>query len=212
MSTASNGTLPTSAAYDHAVSVSNGTTALHLALHALGIGPGDEVIVPALSFVASANAVHYTGATPVFADVDPETWTIDPAEIERAITPRTRAIMPVHLYGHPADMAAINDAGRRRTISSSSRMRPRPTVQPSTAGAPAAWAHVGAFSFYANKIITTGEGGMLTTDDGALAARCRLLRDHAMPPETPLLARRGRLQLPHDQPAGGGGRGANGAY
>ncbi len=90
------------------VSVSNGTVALHLALHALGIGPGDEVIVPSLTFVASANAVRYTGAVPVFADVDPDTWCIDPDDVARRITSRTRAIMPVHLYGHPAHMAAIN--------------------------------------------------------------------------------------------------------
>ena len=91
----------------HGISTSNGTTALHLALHALGIGPGDEVIVPALTFVASANAVQYTGATPVFADVDPVTWTIDPAAVEPLITAKTKAIMPVHLYGHPAPMPAL---------------------------------------------------------------------------------------------------------
>ncbi|MCB0075730.1 MAG: aminotransferase class I/II-fold pyridoxal phosphate-dependent enzyme, partial [Caldilineaceae bacterium] len=93
----------------HGVSVSNGTTALHLILHALGIGPGDEVIVPALTFIASANTVVYTGATPVFADVDPATWTIDPAAVERLIGPRTKAIMPVHVYGHPADMDALQE-------------------------------------------------------------------------------------------------------
>jgi len=97
----------------HAVSVSNGTTALHLALHAVGIGPGDEVIVPALTFIASANGVSYTGATPVFADVDPTTWCIDPADVARLITPRTRAVMPVHLYGHPAPMDAINALAER---------------------------------------------------------------------------------------------------
>ena len=166
---------------EHAVSVSNGTTALHLALHALGIGPGDEVIVPALSFVASANAVHYTGATPVFVDIDPRTWTLDVAQAAAAVTPRTRAVMPVHLYGHPADMDALNALAAAHDL----------LVVEDAAEAHGAAVHgarvgslgrVGAFSFYANKIITTGEGGMLTTDDGELAARCRVLRDHAMPP------------------------------
>jgi len=166
----------------HAVSVSNGTTALHLALHALGIGPGDEVIVPALTFIASANAVSYTGATPVFADVDPITWCIDPADVARRITPLTRAVMPVHLYGHPAAMDAIRALAERHNL----------IVVEDAAEAHGAQVHgrrvgglgrIGAFSFYANKTITTGEGGMLTTDDAALAARCRMLRDHAMPPE-----------------------------
>jgi perosamine synthetase len=93
--------------------VSNGTVALHLALHALGIGPGDEVIVPSLTFIATANAVHYTGATPVFADVDPVTWCIDPADVRRRITPRTRAILPVHLYGHPAPMRELQTLAER---------------------------------------------------------------------------------------------------
>lgn len=166
---------------EHGVSTSNGTTALHLALHGLGLGPGDEVIVPALSFVASANAVHYTGATPVFADVDAQTWTLDPLEVERLLSPRTRAIMPVHLYGHPANMAALctlatahnlwilEDAAEAHGAQYQGRY---------TGGL----GHVAAFSFYANKIITTGEGGMVTTNDGDLATRCRFLRDHAMQP------------------------------
>jgi perosamine synthetase len=91
----------------HGVAVSNGTTALHLALAALGIGPGDEVIIPSLTFIATANAVHYTGATPVFADSESLTWNIDPQDIARRISPRTRAIIPVHIYGHPADMQPI---------------------------------------------------------------------------------------------------------
>jgi perosamine synthetase len=149
---------------DHAVSVSNGTTALHLALHALGIGPGDEVIVPALTFVASANAVTYTGARPVFADVDPVTWCIDPADVARLISPRTRAIIPVHLYGHPAAMDEINRLADLYSL----------TVIEDAAEAHGAiiggrkvggWGRIAAFSFYANKTITTGEGGMLTTDD-----------------------------------------------
>jgi len=166
----------------NAVSVSNGTVALHLALHALGIAPGDEVIVPSLTFVATANSVHYTGATPIFADVDAETWCIDPADVARRITPRTRAIMPVHLYGHPApmdelrtlaeehDLWIVEDAAEGHGAQIGERM----------AGS---LGDIAAFSFYANKIVTTGEGGMLTTDDDALAARCRMLRDHAMPPQ-----------------------------
>ncbi len=166
----------------HGISVSNGTTALHLILHALGIGPGDEVIVPALTFVASANTVHYTGATPIFADVDPETWTIDPAAVAALITPRTKAIMPVHIYGHPADMMALQQLADAHNLflvedaaeAHGAQIGNRRTGSLSTAA---------AFSFFANKIITTGEGGMITTDDAALAARCRMLRDHAMPPE-----------------------------
>lgn len=165
----------------HAVSVSNGTVAIHLALHALSIGPGDEVIVPSLTFVATANAVHYTGATPMFADVDPATWCIDPDDVRRRITPRTRAIIPVHLYGHPAPMSALQSLADEHDLL---------LIEDAAEahGAEIAGRRVGGlgriatFSFYANKIITTGEGGMLTTDDDALAARCRMLRDHAMPP------------------------------
>ncbi len=166
----------------HGVSVSNGTTALHLILHALGIGRGDEVIVPALTFVASANTVAYTGATPLFADVDPETWTIDPAAVAALITPRTKAIMPVHIYGHPAPMAALQqlaDAHKLFLVEDAAEAHGAQIGARRTG----ALATAGAFSFFANKIITTGEGGMVTTADADLAARCRMLRDHAMPPE-----------------------------
>ncbi len=165
----------------HAVSVSNGTVALHLALHALGVGPGDEVIVPSLTFVATANAVHYTGATPVFADVDPTTWCIDPEDVERRITPRTRAILPVHLYGHPAPMPALQELADKHhlILIEDAAEAHGAAIHGRRVGG---WGRIAAFSFYANKIITTGEGGMLTTDDEALAARCRTLRDHAMPP------------------------------
>lgn len=165
----------------HAVSVSNGTTALHLALHALGVGPGDEVIVPALTFVASANAVTYTGATPVFADVDPASWTIRIEEIERLLSPRTKAILPVDLYGHMAPLAEIEAiaADRGLWVVEDAAEAHGAAIGERRAGA---WGTVSAFSFYANKIITTGEGGMVTTQDDALAARCRMLRDHAMPP------------------------------
>lgn len=164
------------------VSVCNGTVALHLALHALGIGPGDEVIVPALTFVATANAVRYTGATPIFVDVDPQTWTIDPGQVERLLTSRTRAIMPVHLYGHPAPMAEINELAAHHGlwVIEDAAEAHGAAIHGQRTGT---WGQIAAFSFYANKVITTGEGGMLLTDDPALAARCRLLRDHAMPPE-----------------------------
>lgn len=165
----------------YAVSASNGTTALHLALLGLGIGPGDEVIVPSLTFIASANAVRHTGADPVFVDVDPATWTIDPRAVEAAVTSRTRAIMPVHLFGHPADMDAINDIARRHGLSvvedaaeaHGARYRGRPV---------GALGDAGVFSFYGNKIVTTGEGGMITTNDEELAGRMRVLRDHGMSP------------------------------
>jgi perosamine synthetase len=167
---------------EHAISVSNGTVALHLALHALGIGPGDEVIVPSLTFVASANAVRYTGATPVFADVDPQTWCIDVEDAARLVTVHTRAIMPVHLYGHPADMRALTAlaADHGLQVIEDAAEAHGALFDGQVVGS---IGRVGSFSFYANKIITTGEGGMLTTADGELAARCRMLRDHAMPPQ-----------------------------
>lgn len=166
----------------HGISTSNGTTALHLALHALGIGPGDEVIVPALTFVASANAVHYTGATPVFADVDPRSWTLDPGAVEALISPHTKAIMPVHLYGHPAPMPALHGLADQHgllIIEDAAEAHGAQVGDQRTGNL----GHAAAFSFFANKLITTGEGGMVTTNNGALAARCRMLRDHAMPPE-----------------------------
>jgi len=146
----------------HGVSASNGTTALHLAAHALGLGPGDEVIVPDLTFIGSASAVHYTGARPVFADVDPITWTIDSDALAKLITPATKAVMPVHLYGHMADMAAINEiaAAHELWVIEDAAEAHGAAIEGRRAGS---WGTIGAFSFYANKIITTGEGGMLTT-------------------------------------------------
>jgi len=166
----------------HAIAVSNGTVALHLALHALGIGAGDEVLVPDLTFVATVHAVLQTGATPVFVDVEPDTWCIDPVAVERALTPRTRVIIPVHLYGHPADMTALLNIAERHNL----------IVLEDAAEAHGAEVHgrrvgslgrVSTFSFYGNKIITTGEGGMLTTNDAMLAERLRFLKDHGMSPE-----------------------------
>jgi perosamine synthetase len=166
----------------HGVAVANGTTALHLALVAAGVGPGDEVIIPSLTFVATANVVHYCGATPVFADSDPETWQLDPAGLEALITPRTRAIIPVHLYGHPCDMDAIMAIANRHGI---------PVLEDAAEAHGAEYrgrragslGAIGCFSFYGNKIITTGEGGMCVTDDAALVERLRLFRDHGMDPK-----------------------------
>jgi perosamine synthetase len=166
----------------YALTASNGTTALHLALLACGIRPGDEVIVPDLSFIATANAVVYAGATPVMVDIDADTLCISVAAIERAITPRTRAIMPVHLYGHPADMDAINALAARHGLqviedaaeAHGAEYRGRRT---------GSLGRCGVFSFYGNKIITSGEGGMITTDDEAVWQTARRLRDHAMSPQ-----------------------------
>lgn len=161
------------------ISTCNGTAALHLALASLGIGPGDEVVVPALTFVASASAVLYAGATPVFADVDASTWCISADTISRVLSPRTRAIVVVHLYGQPADMDPILEVASRRGIE---------VVEDAAEAHGARYkgrrvgslGRVGVFSFYGNKIITTGEGGMVTTNDHDIAERARFLRDHAM--------------------------------
>lgn len=163
----------------HAVAVSNGTTALELALRALNLETGAEVIVPGFTFVAAANMVLSLGLTPLYADVKPDTWLLDPAEIHRLRTPRTKAVIPVHLYGNVADMDAIMVAASERGLevvedaaeAAFSRHRGRCA---GTIG------RVGTFSFHATKTITTGEGGMVVTADDALAARCRTLRDHGM--------------------------------
>jgi len=163
----------------HGISTSSGTAALHLALLASGVGEGDEVVVPTLTFVATANAVRYTGARPVFVDSEVETWNMDTNRIEEAITPRTKAIIPVHLFGHPADMDPILEIASRHGL----------TVIEDAAQAHGALykgrrvgnlADLGIFSFYGNKIVTTGEGGIIVTDRSDLAEKARLLRDHGM--------------------------------
>ena len=165
----------------YAVSASNGTTALHLALLALDIGPGDEVIVPTLTFIASANAVAHTGAKPVFVDSEPVSWNLDPAAVERAITPRTKAVMAVHLYGHPADMRQLREICDRHDLF---LVEDAAEAFGSTYhGQPAgSLGDIATFSFFGNKIITTGEGGMVVTTNQQLAERCRILRDHGMSP------------------------------
>lgn len=165
-----------------AIAVCNGTAALHLLLATLQVGPGDEVIVPSLTFVATANAVRYVGALPVFADIDPRTWCIDPMAIEARITARTKGIIAVHLYGHPADMDAIEALARRHGLwiledaaqAHGARYKGRP-VGGLAAGA--------AFSFYASKIVAAGEAGAVTLNDPALESRARLLRGQGMDPE-----------------------------
>jgi perosamine synthetase len=164
---------------EYGVAVMNGTVAIQLALECLGIGPGDEVILPDLSFIATANAVLYVGATPVFVDIEPVTFCIDPAKIESKITGNTKVIMPVHLYGHPANMPDINAIAQRAGIfvvedaaeAHGAKINGKPV---------GGWSDIATFSFYGNKNLTTGEGGMLVTSNKALMERAKYLRDHAM--------------------------------
>jgi perosamine synthetase len=165
----------------NALAVSNGTVALHLGLAALGIGPGDEVIVPDLTFAASINAVIYTGATPVIVDVDHATWTLDPAQLEAKVTGRTKAIMPVHLYGHPCHMQEIMAVARRHGlfVIEDCAEAIGSTYDGQIVGS---FGDVAAFSFFGNKTITTGEGGMVLCRDKAMHDRAKRLRDHGMSP------------------------------
>ncbi len=160
----------------YGVACSSGTTAIHLALVALGIGPGDEVIIPDFTLIVSANMVIQAGARPVLVDVDPRTWCIDPNLIEAKITPRTRAIMAVHMYGHPCDMEAIADIARRHNlyVLEDCAEAHGAEVNGNKVGA---LGDAGCFSFYGNKILTTGEGGMVVCKDRQLAERMQLLRN-----------------------------------
>jgi dTDP-4-amino-4,6-dideoxygalactose transaminase len=163
---------------EHAIATSSGTTALHLALLGYGIGEGDEVITVPFTFIASANSVLYTGARPVFVDVLADDFTMDPAVVEAAVTPRTKAIMPVSLYGQPADLPAIAEIAERRglAIVEDAAQAHGAAVGERKSGT---WG-AGTFSFYPTKNMTTGEGGMVTTNDADLADRIRLLREHGM--------------------------------
>lgn len=163
----------------YGVAVTNGTAALHIALVALGIGKGDEVILPDLTFAATINVVLHSNATPVIVDIERDSWCIDPREIEKAITPRTKAIIPVHLYGQPCDMSAIVPIARKHSL----------FVIEDCAEAHGAkfdgkrvgsWGDIGCFSFYGNKVITTGEGGMCVTNSKEFNKKLRLFRDHGM--------------------------------
>ena len=165
----------------HGVAVNSGTSALHLALLAAGVGAGDEVITVSMTFTATAAAISYTGAKPVFVDVDPTSYTMDPAEIEARITPRTKAILPVHLYGQAADMTPIMEIAERHGLvviedaaqAHLARYHDRPV---------GGIGHIACFSFYPGKNLGAyGEGGLVMTNDAAIAERMRLLRDWGQP-------------------------------
>jgi len=164
---------------NHGVACANGTVALHLALLALGVKPGDEVLVPTLTYIATANAVAYCGATPVLCDVERETWCISMDEIHKRITPRTVGILPVHLYGHLAEMDTINAIAKAKNLwvledaaeAHGARYRGRPA---------GSLARASTFSFYGNKIITTGEGGMVLTNNTKDLETLRILRGQGM--------------------------------
>jgi perosamine synthetase len=166
----------------HAISCCNGTVAVHLALLAQGVGPGDEVIVPTLTYVATANPVVYCGAQPVFVDAEPRTWNMDPERVAEAITPRTRGIVVVHLYGHPVDMDPILQLAEAHGlwVIEDAAEAHGATYRGRIAGSMGSLA---TFSFYGNKIITTGEGGMVVCDDDELAATVRQLHGQGQAPD-----------------------------
>lgn len=168
----------------HGIAVCNGTVALHLSLRALGVGPGDEVIIPDFTMIASALAVCYCGAKPVFVDADPATWNMDITAVERRITPATRGIMAVHIFGNPCDMDALDQLAGRHGLwlmedaaeAHGARHKGRMT---------GGLSRIAAFSFFANKNITTGEGGIVVTDDDELAAACRYYKNMCFPLDAP---------------------------
>ena len=163
----------------HCVAVNSGTSALHMALLAVGVKPGDEVIVPSFTFAATANAVRLAGATPVFVDIEADSFCIDPAAVEAAISPRTRAVMPVHLYGHPAAMGSIMEIATRHGlwVVEDAAQAHAASLDGTPVGAFGAAA---AFSFYPTKNMTSGEGGMVTTACDHIARQVRLLRNQGM--------------------------------
>lgn len=163
----------------HCIAVNSGTSALHLSLLAAGIGVGDEVILPSFSFAATANAVVLTGATPIFADIESDYFALDPAAVEAAITPRTRAVLPVHLYGHPASLVALKAITDRNGILliEDAAQAHASSMNGSPVGA---WGAAAAFSFYPTKNMTSGEGGLVSTGDDEIARTVRLLRNQGM--------------------------------
>jgi perosamine synthetase len=167
---------------EYGIACVSGTTAIHLILAALGLGPGDEVIIPTFTMIATAYAVSYTGARPVLVDSERKTWNMDIAQVEARITDRTKAIVVVHTYGHPVDMDAVLEIARRHNlyVVEDAAEAHGATYKGRLVGS---LGDAAAFSFYANKIITTGEGGMVTTNDPELAETVRTLRDHAFSKE-----------------------------
>jgi perosamine synthetase len=162
----------------HAIAVSSGTTGLHLALLSNNIGPGDEVITTPFTFIATASAILFTGARPVFVDIDAETFNIDPMQVEAAITPRTKAILPVHLYGQMCDMESLQPIAQKYgllLIEDACQ-----AVMATRGGRYAGSVGTGVFSFYATKNLFCGEGGMITTNDDEIDDKCRLLRNQGM--------------------------------
>lgn len=165
----------------YALACCNGTMTLHLALLALGVGPGDEVIMPTLTYIATANAVTYCGATPVFVDSEPDTWNMDPEKLEEKITPNTKVIIPVHLYGLSCNMDRIMEIARKHNVA---------VVEDAAEAHGATWngkvvgsmGDIGSFSFFGNKIITSGEGGMLITNDEKMYEHMKLLRSQGVDP------------------------------
>ena len=165
----------------HAIATNNGTTALHLALVEMGLQAGDEVLIPTVTYIATANAVRYCGGIPVLVDVCPRTMNIDPADLKRHITPKTKGIIPVHLYGHPAEMGPIIEIAEAHGlfVLEDAAEAHGAEYQGKKVGT---FGRCSTFSFFGNKIVTTGEGGMVTTDDDELAAKLRLYRGQGMDP------------------------------
>jgi perosamine synthetase len=168
----------------HGIAVCNGTVALHLALVALGVGPGDEVIIPDFTMASSAFAVCYTGAKPVFADADQDTWNMDAAAVAAKISPRTRAVMPVHIFGNPCDMAALQSLAAKHGLALLEDAAEAHGAELSGKKA-GALGSLAAFSFFANKNISCGEGGMVVTDDDTLASACRYYKNICFPLDAP---------------------------
>jgi perosamine synthetase len=170
----------------HGIAVTNGTTALDIAVQSLSLAPGDEVILPTFTIISCAGAIVRAGAVPVLVDSEPRTWCMDVSQIESLITPRTRAIMAVHTYGHPVDMQALLAlAGKHRltVIEDAAEAHGAEVLLADGWRRCGAVGHIATFSFYANKLVTTGEGGMIVTDDARLAARCRELRNLCFQPK-----------------------------
>ena len=167
----------------HACAVSSGTAGLHLALRAVGVGPGDEVITSPFSFVASANAIVYCGATPVFADIDPVTLNLDPAAAEAAITPRTKAILPVHIFGYPADMPAFERIAKKHGLAIVEDACEALGARHADGAAVGGRGNPSVFGFYANKQMTTGEGGMVALGDAAMKEQIDSERNQGRAPD-----------------------------